>query len=98
MADTSSLGKNKKWFGEGTWSARGNKVCTKTKWTSIKDRKTGKDKTCWTWYKDGKRHLSLWSGDKNEKHGYYDGELKQLRKCDRVSKKFSRLKAKFNKG
>jgi hypothetical protein len=92
------VGKNKKWFAEGTWNTRGNKVCSKSKWTNIKDDKTGRSVNCWTWYKDGKRYLSLWSGDKNGKHGYYDGEHKKMRKGDRVSKTFNKLKAKYNKG
>lgn len=60
------IGKDKSWYGEGKWSVSGNKVCGKLKWTSVKGGKTGSNKDCWTWYRDGKRYLTSWSSEKKQ--------------------------------
>lgn len=88
-------GKDKAWFAEGKWTVSGNKVCGTTTWTDIKDGKTGKGGSCWTWYRSGKRHLMLWSGDKDPQNGYYDGELKKLSVGDKVTKTVLELKKKI---
>lgn len=64
------------------------------KWTSVKDGKTGNNKDCWTWYRDGKRYLTFWSGEKNKKEGYYDWEIKSFKRGDKVSAAVRKLKAK----
>jgi hypothetical protein len=87
--------KDKNYWSEGKWSAKGNKVCMATTWHDLKNRKQGTETECWTWYRDGKRYLTLWSGEKDKKGGYWDGEVKHLSKGDMVSKTFSALKAKW---
>lgn len=64
-------------------------------WHDLKDRSQGKRSDCWIWYRDGKRYLTLWSGEKDKKGGYWDGELKMLGKCDKVTKTAAVLKAKW---
>jgi hypothetical protein len=92
------VAKDHSWFGEGHWSVHGNKVCGSVKWTAVKTGKTGKGKPdCWTWYKAGDRYLDLWSGEKDNKDGWYDGELKRLREGDRISAKVAELKAQVKK-
>lgn len=86
---------DKNYWSEGTWSVKGNKVCMTTMWHDLKSRKQIKETECWTWHRDGKRYLTLWSGHKDKKNGYWDGEVKNLRKGDKVSKTFSALKAKW---
>ena len=78
---------------EGKWTVSGNKVCAMADLRGLKDDFKDKINDCWTWYKHGKRHLSMWSGDKNGKDGWFDGEMKKLSKGDKVSKKFQKLVA-----
>lgn len=87
-------GKNKTWYGEGTWTVDGNKVCGKIKTTSVKDGKSDTGGDCWTWYRVGKKYMTLWSGEKNQRKGYYDGELKKMSSGDEVSKIVADLKKK----
>lgn len=90
------IGKDKSWYGEGRWTVNDNKVCSSSlQWTSVKDGKTGKgDGDCWTWYKDGKRSMMYWSGDKLTKDAYSDGEVKKLSMGDKVTADIQKLKQK----
>lgn len=71
----------------------GNKVCASAVGRAVNGSGTKKFVDCWTWYKHGKRYLSLWSGEKNGKDGYFDGEMKKLTKGDNVSKRYKKLVA-----
>jgi Protein of unknown function (DUF995) len=71
--------KDKTWFGEGRWTARGNKVCAEARFTSVKDgtKSNGGKVHCWTWYKAGKKYVSIWSGEAGNKDGYCSCELQK---------------------
>lgn len=87
------VGKNSQWIGKGKWTVNGNKACA-TAMPQVFDGGRVKEFTdCWTWYKHGKRHLVLWSGEKDKKNGYYDGELKKLSKGDKVTKTYQQILA-----
>ena len=87
------VGKNSQWVGKGKWTVDGNKVCAGAV-SQVVDGGKGREFTdCWTWYKHGKRHLVLWSGEKDKKDGYWDGELKNLSKGDQVTRTYKKLLA-----
>ena len=87
--------KDKTVWAEGQWTVNGNKVCMSVNWHDLKDKSQGKHSDCWLWYRDGKRYLTLWSGEKDKTNGYWDGELKMLAKGDKVTKTVAALKAKW---
>ena len=79
---------------EGTWAVNGNKVCADIKRHDLKGNSGIKSmESCWTWFKQGKKYWTFWSGEKDQVNGYYDGEIKKLSKGDKVSKKFKKLVA-----
>lgn len=84
--------KDKSLYAEGRWTVNGNKICANLSWVDVKTKKSGRHTDCWTWYKAGKTYWTLWSGDKDKKNGYYDGELKKLSNGDKVSKSVATLK------
>lgn len=85
--------KDKTVWAEGRWSVTNNQACMNITWNEVKSGKTGKHTDCWTWFRHDKRHLALWSGQKDKKTGYWDGEIKLLRKGDAVTKTVAALKA-----
>ncbi|CAK7262077.1 MULTISPECIES: DUF995 domain-containing protein [unclassified Shinella] len=85
--------KDKTVWAEGRWTITDNQACMNVTWNEIRSGKTGNHTDCWTWFRHGKRHLALWSGQKDKKTGYWDGEIKLLRKGDVVTTAVAALKA-----
>ncbi|MEP9374974.1 DUF995 domain-containing protein [Mesorhizobium sp. KR1-2] len=88
------FGKDKKWYGEGKWAVDGNKICANLTWKAA-GGKTGKADDCWTWYHNGSKYMTLWSGDKDKKNAYAAGESKKLTAGDKVSAPFNDIKKKI---
>lgn len=80
------------WFGEGKWTVNGNETCGKLKRTSVKDGKSSTGGDCWAWFQVGKKYMTFWSGEKDEKYSYYDSELRKMSAGDKVSKTVAELK------
>ena len=87
------VGKNGNFVGKGDWTVSDNAVCASFQVRGVKDGGTKNVKDCWTWFKQGKKYWTFWSGEKDKKNGYYDGEMKKLSKGDKVTKKFQQLTA-----
>lgn len=88
--------KDRSLIGEGKWTVKGNKVCTKAKWYSLKDGSSDNFWDCWTWYKDGRKYWTQWKGSSGSSEGFYDNEKRKLIGINTVSAQFKRLKAKLN--
>ena len=81
----------------GKWVVKGNKICMTNIPTNIKTKKVD-ERTytdCWIYYADGKTILTSYYNDFAEGKGpnddYYDGELSNLKKGDKVSAKYAKL-------
>ncbi|MCR9282588.1 MAG: DUF995 domain-containing protein [Rhodobacteraceae bacterium] len=88
------IGKNQKWYGDGKWTVKGNKLCASMSWNTIDKKEGGKANDCWTWYKSGKKYLTHWEGNTGRSDGYNDSEIKKLSKGDKVTKKYKQLAGK----
>jgi hypothetical protein len=91
------MGKDKSWYGAGTWAVSGNKMCVnvpKSYSASGPGRGGG---ACWMWVKVGNKTYSNWNrdGKGHPKDGWWDGEAKTLKSGDRVTKQVSALKKKW---
>lgn len=79
----------------GSWTVSSNRNCMNITWQKFKSSDSGKSSDCWDWYKDGKKIWTLWSvrydGSKPKKGDYYQGEIKNLKAGDKVSKGYAKL-------
>jgi hypothetical protein len=88
-------GPKKDWYGEGKWTASGNKVCQHITWHAVKDGKSGSTTPhCWTYVRDPKGKLWSYYSHEGKSNDWWDGEQKRLSKGDKVTKTYNALKAK----
>lgn len=91
------VAKDKSFVVEGTWSVKGNQICTKTRFTPLKGGKPGSDSDCTSWFKAGDRSFNMWSKEKDKTNGYEANGEKRLSAGDTVTAEFKALKAKAGK-
>lgn len=83
--------KDRKAFGEGSWTVAGNKMCLSINTIRVTDKKKDTVKDCYSWFKSGDKYFMRWSGDDTKPDAYRDDEPSRLVMGDEVSKDFAAL-------